>query len=336
MPPRKVDGLLGDLDPVADRSMIRVSADAIRSAHPRIPPAFRDSPQFISEPLSEAIGRPVVVKLETANPIGCFKGRGTWLAVEELLAAGTVGERQGIVVASAGNFGQGVAYAARAMGVPAIVVAATTANTAKVAAMRRLGADVRLAGEDFDAARLAAAELAADDGWHLLIDGEDPWIAIGAGTLALELTDGIAAGHLPPLDRFYVPVGNGALIAGVGTWFRSAAAGTGIIGVQAAGAPAMTLSWRARRTIETPRTDTIADGIAARVPVPEALELMFDVVDEMQLVDEDQIVGATDELSVALPSTIEPAAGAAWAAVRADGALGGAIGILVTGGNVSR
>jgi threonine dehydratase len=312
-----------------------VTAEAIRSAHARIPSAFRDSPQFVSEPLSEAVGAPVVVKLETANPIGSFKGRGTWLAVAELQAAGSVGERRGVVVASAGNFGQGIAYAGRAMGVPVIVFAATTANPAKVAAMRRLGADVRTVGEDFDAARVAAAEHAGESGWRLVVDGQDPWISIGAGTMALELTDAIARGDLPELERFYVPVGNGALIAGIGTWLRSAAPATRVIGVQAAMAPAMTLSWRERRPIETPRADTIADGIAARVPVPEALELMFDAVDEMQLVEEDQIVAATGEMSVALPSAIEPAAGAAWAAIRADEARLGAVGVLVTGGNIS-
>lgn len=314
--------------------MVDVTADAIRAAHQRIPRAFRDSPQFVSEPLSEAAGVPVVVKLETPNPIGSFKGRGTWLAVSELMAAGVVGERMGVVVASAGNFGQGVAYAGRAMSIPVTVLAATTANPMKVAAMRRLGADVQTVGEDFDAAREAAADLAAQRGWHLLIDGHDPWISIGAGTVALELTDGVASGDLPQLDRFYVPVGNGALIAGIGSWLRSVAPTTRVIGVQAAGAPAMTLSWRARRPIETPRADTIADGIAARVPVPAALELMFEVVDEMLLVDEEQIVAATRELSAALPSTIEPAAGAAWAAVRAAQPHAGAVGVLVTGGNV--
>ena len=315
--------------------MVSVTAEAIRAAHQRIPRAFRDSPQFISEPLSAEIGIPVVVKLETANPIGSFKGRGTWLAVSELLAAGRVGERQGVVVASAGNFGQGVAYAGRAMKIPVIVFAATTASPTKVAAMRRLGAEVREVGDDFDAARLAAADLAAGSGWHLLVDGEDPWISIGAGTIALELTNATAAGDLPALERLYVPVGNGALIAGIGTWLRSAASSTRVIGVQAAAAPAMTLSWRERRPIETPRADTIADGIAARVPVPEALALMIGVVDEMLLVGEDQIVAATRDLSRALPSAIEPAAGAAWAAIEAAGAHGGAISVLVTGGNVS-
>jgi threonine dehydratase len=315
--------------------MVAVTADAIRSAHARIPSAFRNSPQFVSEPLSEALGVPVVVKLETANPIGSFKGRGTWLAMSELAAAGRVGERSGVVVASAGNFGQGVAYAGRALRVPVIVFAATTASPMKLTAMRRLGADVRTVGEDFDAARAAAAEEAARSGWHLLVDGEDPWISIGAGSIALELTDAVAGGDLPVLERFYVPVGNGALIAGIGTWMRSAAPQMQVIGVQAAAAPAMTLSWREGRPIETPRADTIADGIAARVPVPEALELMFGVVDEMLLVDEDEIRAATRDLSEALPSSVEPAAGAAWAAVRAGEARGGAIGVLITGGNVS-
>jgi len=316
--------------------MAIVTADAIRAAYRRIPQAFRGSPQFVSEPLSADAGVPVVVKLETANPIGSFKGRGTWLAISELVASGLVGERRGVVVASAGNFGQGAAYAGRAMKVPVVVCAATTANPTKVAAMRRLGAEVRTVGEDFDAARLAAAEMAAETGWHLLVDGADPWIAIGAGSIGLELTEAIASDDLPPLEAFYVPVGNGALIGGVGTWLRSAASATRVIGVQAAAAPAMTLSWRERRPIETPTASTVADGIAARVPVPEALDLMVEVVDEMLLVDEAEIVEATAQLAVALPSTIEPAAGAAWAAIRKADAHHGAIGILVTGGNVTR
>src|SRR4029077_4686673 len=124
--------------------------------------------------LSAQLGTPVVVKLEVTNPIGCFKGRGTWLAMSELAASGAVGERQGVVVASAGNFGQGVAYAGRELGVPVIVYAATTANPSKVAAMRRLGADVRRVGEDFDAAGAAAGTAAAKGGWERLPGGGGP------------------------------------------------------------------------------------------------------------------------------------------------------------------
>lgn len=314
--------------------MVEVTADLIRASRGRIPAAFRDSPQFISEPLSNELGAPVVVKVETVNPIGCFKGRGTWLAVSELARSDAVRERSGVIVASAGNFGQGVAYAGRQLGIPVIVVAAATANPAKVTAMRRFGADVRLVGEDFDAARAGAADLSVETGWHLLVDGQDPWIAIGAGSIALELTDGVAAGDLPQLAAVYVPVGNGALIAGIGTWLRMAAPAMRVIGVQAAEAAAMTLSWRARAPLETPTANTIADGIAARVPVPEALDLMIRVVDDMLLVDEEEIVAGTHALSSALPVAIEPSVGAAWAAMRKAGPHDRPVGLIVTGGNV--
>ena len=314
--------------------MTEVSAEAIRAAIEGVPAAFRDMPQFVAEPLSESLGRPVVVKAESANPIGCFKGRGTWLVVRALLAAGEVGEGSGLVAASAGNFGQGVAYAARAHRIPFVVFAAENANAAKVAAMRRLGAEVRLAGEDFDAAREAAAHHAVTSGWRLIIDGQDPHIAIGAGTMAVELTDAVERGDLPPLEALYVPVGNGALIAGVGTWLKAAAPATRVIGVQAVGAPAMTYSWREGRAIETPTVETIADGIAARVPVPEALEIMRRCVDDMVLVDDDAILAAQRELAAALPFLVEPSAAAGWAAMRNAPAGAGAIGFILTGGNL--
>jgi threonine dehydratase len=314
--------------------MVAVTAEAIRAAQARIPAAFRDMPQYVAEPLSERLGVPVVVKVESANPIGCFKGRGTWLAVSELAAAGEVGEGRGLVVASAGNFGQGVAYAARALGIPLVVFAATTASPVKVAAMRRLGADVRLVGEDFDAAGAAAAAHAAESGWRPLIDGQDPWTAIGAGTMAIEVTDAIDAGDLPPLEALYVPVGDGALIGGIGTWLRSAAPATRVIGVQAEEAPAVTLSWRAGHPIETERADTVADGLAARVPLPEALDVMRTCVDEMRLVGEDAILAAQQELSAVLPFAVEASAAVGWAAMSAATDHSGAVGLILTGGNV--
>jgi threonine dehydratase len=314
--------------------MVAISAEAIRTALARIPPAFRNMPQFVSEPLSERLGTPVVVKAEMANPIGSFKGRGTWLAVDELVASGALADGRGVVVASAGNFGQGIAYAARAYRFPAIVFAAETANPAKVAAMRRLGADVRLGGQDFDAARAAAGSFADGEGWTLLVDGADPWITIGAGTLAVELTDAVAAGDLPPLAALYVPVGDGALIGGVGTWLRAAAPSTRVVGVQAERAPAIAQSWRAGRLIETATADTVADGIAARVPIPEAMAVMATSVDEMELVGEATIVSAQAELSAALPFAIEPAAAVGWAAALAAPRQAGAVGLVLTGGNI--
>jgi threonine dehydratase len=313
---------------------VTVTAAAIRGAADDIPAVFRNSPQFVSEALSQALGCPVVVKADTVNPVGCFKGRGTWLAVSRLVASGAVGESRGLVVASAGNFGQGVAYAARASGVPLVVFGAGSANAAKVEAMRRLGAEVRLVGEDFDGARAEAAAHAAERDWHLLIDGGDPWIAIGAGTMAVELTDAAARAELPPLAAIVVPVGNGALIGGVGAWIKAASPATRVIGVQAAQAPAMTLSWQQGGTVETETAVTVADGIATRVPVPEALAVMREHVDDMVLVSEAAIIEAQAELSRALPLAVEMSAAASWAGARQSAPHGGAIAIVLTGGNL--
>ena len=115
---------------------------AIRAACDRIDPAFLGSPQYVHEGLSGRLGVPVIVKVETVNPIRSFKGRGTWLAVHGLAGEGRIGADRPILCVSAGNFGQGVAYAARALGIPAVVFVSRHANRGKVGRMRALGAEV--------------------------------------------------------------------------------------------------------------------------------------------------------------------------------------------------
>src|SRR4029077_17132622 len=123
-----------------------------------------------------------------------------------------------VACVSAGNFGQGVAHAARALGIPAIVFTSRHANPRKIERMRALGAQVIAAGEDFDPARAASEEYAARHPVELLVDGDDPRIAAGAATLAKEVTDAVADGRLPTPVLASIPVGNGALINGVGSW----------------------------------------------------------------------------------------------------------------------
>ena len=203
-----------------------LTPEAILAASAAIDPVFRDSPQFVHDGLSAQLGVPVIVKVETVNPIRSFKGRGTWVAVHGLAGEGRIGPDRPIVCASAGNFGQGVAYAARALDVPAVVFTSRNANRAKIARMRALGATVIESGEDFDDARGASEAYAAEHGAELLVDGDDPRISTGAATLALELTDAVEAGDLPAPTIASVPVGNGALINGVGSWLRHAAPAT--------------------------------------------------------------------------------------------------------------
>ena len=113
--------------PAALITIPELTVEAIRAAHDRIDPAFTHSPQYVHEGLSRRLGVPVIVKVETVNPIRSFKGRGTWLVVHALADEGSAGPDRAVVAASAGNFGQGVAYAARPLGVPVVIFASRTA-----------------------------------------------------------------------------------------------------------------------------------------------------------------------------------------------------------------
>ena len=314
-----------------------LAAATIRAARALIHPAFVASPQWVSDALSERAGVEVVVKVEGTNPIGAFKGRGTWLAIRRMVEAGEVGDGRGVVVASTGNFGQAAAFAGRAFGVPITVYAGVDANSLKLGRIRRFGANVVQEGSDFDEARVAAERHAAASGDVLLVDGEDPWVATGAGTLAVELTDGAEAGQLVPLGTAFVPVGNGALIVGVGAWLKQAAPGVRVVGVQSDRAPSMKLSWREKRPIETEKADTWAGGLATRVPVPEALELMEGRVDDMVLVSDDALRAAQTELTSAIGVTVEGGGAASWAAIlEARDSLSGPVLVLVTGSNAEQ
>jgi len=307
--------------------------EAIRAAHARIHPAFRGSPQYVHEGLSALAGTPVVVKVETANPIRSFKGRGTWIAVSALAGEGRIGPDRPVACVSAGNFGQGVAFAAREHGIPAVVFCSTRANRGKVARMRALGATIHETGEDFDAARGASEAWASANDAELLVDGDDPRISTGAATTALEVTDAIDAGELPGVASAVIPVGNGALLIGMASWLRHAVPAVRIVGVQAAGSDAMTRSWHAGRPIDTETADTYADGIASRIAIPAAVEFMSGRVDAMVTVTDDQIRAAQAELTDELGITVEGAAAAGWAGLLAEPARSGPILLVITGSN---
>ncbi len=311
-----------------------LDAAAIRAAYDRIAPVFRDTPQYVHEGLSARLGVPVIVKVETSNPIGSFKGRGTWIALKALAGEGRIGPDRPIVCCSAGNFGQGIAYAARALGIPAVVFSSRNANRGKIERMRALGAEVITVGEDFDAARSASEAYAAAHPVELLVDGDDPRISTGAATLALELTDAVAAGDLPAPVIVSVPVGNGALVNGVGSWLRAELPACRVVGIQAEGAAAMTRSFEAGRPIDTDTAATYADGIASRVAIPRAVALMPGRVDEMRLVSEAALHETQTELTEALGITVEGAAAASWAGLLAGERPAGPAVVIVTGSNI--
>ena len=289
-----------------------------------IDPVFLCTPQFVSEPLTARIGVATVLKVETVNPIRSFKGRGTDYLLHRLGDS-----KRELVCASAGNFGQGMAYACRKRGVRLVVFASHTANRLKIARMRDLGAKIELEVGDFDQAKDAARRFAEQTGAMFVEDGLLGPIAEGAGTMAIELSEG------EPLDAVFVPLGNGSLVNGVGTWLKKRS-GARVVAVCAEGAPSMALSLRARRAVSAPAV-TIADGIAVRVPVPEAVSLMSDTVDEVMLVSDDEMRAAMRMLFYDAGLLVEPAGAAGLAAIkqRASDLRDMKVATILTGGNLT-
>lgn len=281
----------------------RLSLEQIEKSARTIDPVFRGSPQFRLDSLDGALGCALTIKVETMNPIRSFKGRGTDFFVS------TLADRTPLVCASAGNFGQGLAYAGCRHGIPVTVFAAETANPRKLDRMRALGATVRLAGADFDAAKESAREAAALLDHRYVEDGREPAIAEGAGSIAVELA------ALDSFDQLVVPVGNGALITGVARWMKHVRPDVRIVGVCAAAAPSMKLSFDAHRVIETTSAETSADGIAVRVPIPEAVADLHGLVDEMILVGEAALDEAMRLLEHGAGLISEPAGAAGVAAI---------------------
>ncbi|MEM7735947.1 MAG: pyridoxal-phosphate dependent enzyme [Deinococcota bacterium] len=290
----------------AQQACLHQYHQAIQAAHQHIDSVFLNTPQVSFDALNEVVGANVLLKVETLNPIRSFKGRGTSYFVHEHV------HEAKLVCASAGNFGQGLAYAGQQQGSQVTVFAATTANPLKLERMRQLGAQVELVGDDFDAAKDAAKAYAREYDYRYVEDGKEAEVTAGAGTLGLELSR-----HADPLDVVLVPLGNGALLNGIGLWFKANDVPTKIIAVVAAGAPAMDDSWRAGEVINADTVSTIADGIAVRKPVPEALELMQLSTDDVLQVSDEDILNAMKLAQLHAGLVLEPAGAAGLAALLA-------------------
>ena len=316
----------------AARSSHRLSPARIAEAAARIDPVFRDSPQFVCEPLSELLGCRLTLKVETLNPIRSFKGRGAEYALARLMEGGVHGP---IVCASAGNFGQAFAYACRKRGLALTVYAARTANPLKIERMRALGAEVRLEGDDFDGAKEAAKAYARRSGALMVEDGLLAEVSEGAGTIAREL---LARGDA--YDAVLVPLGDGALLNGMARWFKAASPATRMLGVCAEGAPTMADAF-ARGPGAEPRASvglgTIADGIAVKHAVPESLADMHGQVDDVLRVSDLHMLEAMRLLHRHLGLVIEPSGAVGLAAIVAapERYAGLEVATVLTGANVA-
>lgn len=301
--------------------------EGVRRALAELRPHVSETPLVQSLLLSDAFGARVWLKNETVSAIGCFKLRG---ALSDILRASRRGPLGRVVTSSSGNHGQGVAYAARTLGLPATVFLPEGANALKCRTIELLGADVRTVGSDSHGTKLEALRFADENGYYFVDDGSSPDLAEGAGTVGLEIVE-----RLPDVSAVFIPVGDAALVAGSGAALKAQNPSISIIGVQAKGAPAYALSYQSRSVVDHP-VATIADGLATRSPAPFALAAMLAFIDRFILAGEHELLSAVHSLAVAGHVLAEPSGAATLAAAWADRAhwQGKDIVVVITGANV--
>jgi threonine dehydratase len=290
----------------------RLDTTRIQAARRVIDPIFLDTPLYRCEALEPDLGCVVSLKLETVNPVRSFKARGTEVVASLLADSGS----RAVVCASAGNLGQALAWSGRGRGLDVTVVASRFAPAAKLDRIRALDARLELVDGDFDMARERAAALARYHGIRLVEDSLDVETCEGAATIGLELVDMVAAA--PSFDAVLIALGGGALATGVGHVLKTGAPDVEVICVQPLGAPAMTLSWRERRVVTTDSTDTIADGVAGRRPIPAVLNDLLLVADDAVLVHEESIITGMRLLLDHAGLVVEPSAALGLAAILED------------------
>ncbi|MFV0527016.1 MAG: threonine/serine dehydratase [Acidimicrobiales bacterium] len=293
---------------------------AVAALEPLLPP----TPAWRYPRLDGAVGAEVVVKHENTQPTGAFKVRG---GLALLAAAPRQRYEPGLVTASTGNHAQSIAYAARHHGVPALIVAPTSAPEVKLAAVRALGAEVVVHGDDMTAAMAHGRRLAEERGAWFVDPGGEPDIVHGHATVTHELL----TAH-PDLEALYVPVGSGTSAAGACLVRDTLAPGCAVIGVQSAQAPAAQLTWARGVPTEAP-CRTRASGLATGAPFALTQRIMAGGLARFLLVDDDAIDDARRLFATHAHTLAEGAGAAALAGAGADPDRPGRIGVICSGGN---
>ena len=301
-------------------------AAAIREAQAVLVKYFPATPLVKAPSLSNSTAE-IHLKLETALPTGSFKPRGALYALAKNLEQKKIKE---VTASSTGNHGAATAFAARTLGVRATIFLPENANPVKRKKIEDLGASVVCKGSiDLADAFVAASGYSCRPGIYFLNDATDPDLPAGPGTIGLELTE-----QLANISAVFVPMGDTALIRGVGAAIKQLSPQTLVIGVQAEKAPSYVLSWRAGKTVPTETCDTCADGLATRTPEAPNVAAIRKVVDEVVLVSEPQMLDAIRHLYTKENVLAEPAGAAATAAYLAN-PVAGRVALLVTGANIS-
>ena len=304
------------------------SLEEMRRAHELVLGGLRPTPALSWPLLDGRLGAEVVVKHENHLPTGAFKVRGGLTYVDALIRRepGT----RGLISATRGNHGQSVAFAARRAGLKATILAPQGNSSEKNAAMRALGAELIEFGCDFQAAREEAMRLAESRSLHMVPSFHRD-LALGVGTYALELLS-----ERSDLDALYVPVGQGSGICGCIAARDALNLKTEIVGVQSTEAPAYALSFADGRIVTTNSADTLADGMATRVPDQEALDVILKGAARITLVSDDEIAAAVRAYWTDTHNLAEGAGAAALAAAMKERSRlrGRKVGLVLSGGNI--
>jgi threonine dehydratase len=299
--------------------------DAAQLVREVVPP----TPQYSWPLLNERAGAEVWVKHENHTATGAFKVRGGLVLLDAIKRRNP--KLEGVISATRGNHGQSVAFAARRHGLRAVIVVPRGNSREKNAAMRAWGAELLEHGRDFDEAKEHAAQLAKAQGLFSIGPFHRELVA-GVGSYAMELFQAA-----PALDEVYVPIGCGSGICGVIAWRDALGLKTRVVGVVSENAACYALSFEKKKPVETKTANTFADGVAVRVPVPEALDAILSGADRIVQVSDDEVKGAMRDLYRCTHNLAEGAGAAPFAALLKDGARKGErFAVILSGGNIDR
>ena len=268
-----------------------------------------ESPLEPATRLSRRLGNQVLFKREDLQPVFSFKLRGAYNRISHLTAAEA---SRGVICASAGNHAQGVALSAHRRGIPALIVMPMTTPQIKIQAVRDLGGEIELVGDDYDAACEHALQLAAERGMTFIHPFDDPEVIAGQGTIAME----ILRQHDERIDAIFVPIGGGGLISGIACYVKALYPAIRIVGVEPEDAASMHASIAAGRRVTLERVGIFADGVAVRRVGEETFRLARQYVDEIVLVTTDETCAAIQDIFEDTRAIAEPAGALAVAGMK--------------------
>jgi threonine dehydratase len=309
---------------------LSVTIDDIRAARIRLAPLLSPTPLRNYRELDDAVGRGirVSVKHENFNPTGSFKVRN---GLSFMTALPDDAKARGVVAATRGNHGLGIAYAGRAFGVGVTVCVPVGNNPDKNAGMRALGARLIEEGRDYDESVQVANRIMTEEGATLAHSTNNRDVIAGAGTLSLELIE-----QEPQIDSLVIAIGGGSQAVGALTVLGALKPGTRVYGVQAEGAAALQAGWVARKPVQIERADTFADGLATRSTYEMTFQALLDGLTDFVTVSDAEIADAMRLLLRTTHTMIEPAGAAGLAGLRklAPKLEGQRVGIVISGANV--